>query len=184
MSERGTITRVLLFTMSGVGMVASSMPLAGGGLKADDKPVALVVEAWISTAGPYGESWDLRLTPSGEASLRVNYMTAPAGNLMGRFTLSAEQVVRIRTAIESERFFAMPAKVFPATVPLHRPALRLDVWLGERHHSVQLYDPDQQKADPNVRRFLGVWSRLFESLPLRPSWGGPQNNQIPQARPG
>jgi hypothetical protein len=151
-----------------------ALSLVGGGLNAEDKPVALVVEAWISTAGPYGESWDLRLTPSGEVSLRVNYMTAPSGSLMARFTLSSEQVAGIRTAIESQRFFEIPAKVFPATVPLHRPALRLDVWLGDRHHSVQLYDPDQQKADPNAGRFLGVWRRLFELLPLRPPGGGPQ----------
>ena len=161
-----------------------AMSLAGGGLKAEDKPVALVVEAWISTAGPYGESWDLRLTPSGEISLRVNYMITPSGNLMARFTLSAEQIAGIRKAIESERFFELPAKVFPATVPLHRPALRLDVWLGDRRHSVQLYDPDQQKADPNVRRFLAVWRGLFELLPIRPSWGGPQNDQMQQTRPG
>jgi hypothetical protein len=164
------------------GLLAVS--LVGGGLKAEDRPVALVVEAWISTAGPYGESWDLRLTPSGEISLRVNYMTTPSGNLMARFTLSPEQIASIRQAIESERFFEMPPKVFPATVPLHRPALRLDVWLGDRHHSVQLYDPDQQKTHPNVRRFLAVWRRLFELLPMRPSWGGPQSDQMHQTRPG
>jgi len=164
------------------GLVALS--LMGSILKAEDKPVALVVEAWISTAGPYGESWDLRLTPSGEMSLRVNYMITPSGNLMARFSLSADQVAGIRQVIVSERFFDMPAKVFPATLPLHRPALRLDVWLDEKRHSVQLYDPDQLKADPNVRRFLAVWNRLFERLPIRPSWGGPQNNQMQQTRPG
>jgi hypothetical protein len=143
----------------------------GSILKAEEKPAALVVEAWISTAGPYGESWDLRLTPSGEVSLRVNYMMTPSGNLMARFSLSPDQVAGIRKAIVSERFFDMPARIAPATLPLHRPALRLDVWLDEKHHSVQLYDPDQLGADANLRRFLAVWSRLFESLPLRPSWG-------------
>jgi hypothetical protein len=168
-------------THAAYGLVALS--LTGSILKAEDKPVPLVVEAWISTAGPYGESWDLRLTPSGEMSLRVNYMITPSGTLMARFSLSADQVAGIRKMIESERFFDMPAKVFPATLPLHRPALRLDVWLHEKHHSVQLYDPDQLKADPNLRRFLAVWRRLFEPLPIRPAWGGPQNNQLQQTRP-
>ncbi len=160
----------LKMSRAAYGLVALS--LLGSILKAEDKPVALVVEAWISTAGPYGESWDLRLTPSGEISLRVNYMITPSGNLMARFSLSADQVAGIRKVIESERFFDMPAKIFPATLPLHRPALRLDVWLDGKHHRVALYDPDQLKADPNVRRFLTVWKRLFESLPIRPSWGG------------
>ena len=102
-------------------------------------------------------------------------MITPSGNLMARFSLSADQVAGIRSVIESERFFDMPAKIFPATLPLHRPALRLDVWLDGKHHSVALYDPAQLKADPNVRRFLAVWERLFESLPIRPSGGGPQN---------
>jgi len=160
------------------------LSLIGCILKAEDKPVALVVEAWISTAGPYGESWDLRLTPSGEMSLRVNYMIAPSGNLMARFSLSADHVAAIRQVILAERFFDMPAKVFPATLPLHRPALRLDIWLDEKRHSVQLYDPDQLKADPNVRRFLAIWNRLFDRLPIRPSWGGPENNDKQQTRPG
>lgn len=169
-------------TRAAYGLVALS--LMGSILQAEDKPVALVVEAWISTAGPYGESWDLRLMPSGEISLRVNYMITPSGTLMARFSLSPDQIAGIRTGIESERFFDLPAKISPASLPLHRPALRLDVWLDNKYHSVQLYDPDQLKADPNLRRFLAVWKRLFEPLPIRPSWGRPQNNQMPPTRPG
>jgi hypothetical protein len=159
-----------------------ALSLISGMLHAAEKPAALVVEAWISTAGPYGESWDLRLTPSGEVSLRVNYMVAPSGNVMARFSLSPDQIAGIRTVVESERFFDLPARISPASLPLHQPALRLDVWLDRRHHSVQAYDPDQLKADPNLRRFLAVWERLFAPLPLRPSWGAAPPEPMPQAR--
>jgi hypothetical protein len=161
-----------------------ALSLIGSIPRAEDKPAVLVVEAWIATAGPYGESWDLRLTPSGEASLRVNYMSAPSGSLMARFSLSADQLAAIRHAIASERFFELPAKVSPAPLPLHRPALRLDIWLDEKHHSVQLYDPDQQRTVLSVRRFLAVWRRVFAALPIRPSWGEPRNDQSQPTRPG
>jgi hypothetical protein len=150
--------------------VLIGLSLMGGMLHAEEKPAALVVEAWISTAGPYGESWDLRLGPSGEVSLRVNYMVTPSGTVMARFSLSPDHIALIRAAVESERFFDLPGNISPASRPLHQPALRLDVWLDQKHHTVQAYDPEQLRADPNLRRFLAVWQRLFEPLPIRPSW--------------
>lgn len=33
----------------------------------------LAVRAWISTAGPYSEMWDLSLTPEGQVGLQVFY---------------------------------------------------------------------------------------------------------------
>ena len=151
---------------------------------ADEKEVGLVVEAWVSTAGPYGESWDLKLSPSGEVALQVFYSANPSGSLMARFGLSDESVAAVRKVIKSERYFELPPKISPPTAPLHQPDLRLSVWLGGKRHKVQLYDPDQLKGDANAGRFLAIWRRLYEALPLRPSWDGPQNNQMQRTAPG
>lgn len=146
--------------------------LTFGGLMAaeEPKPDALVVEAWISTAGPYGEGWDLKLVPSGAVALRVFYSLQPSGSLMGEFTLSEEQVTGIRRVIEAERFFDLPPQISAPMVTLHQPDLRLEVWLGSKHHKVALYDPSQLKGDARVRRFMAVWNKLYEGLPIRPSW--------------
>jgi hypothetical protein len=136
----------------------------------EGKPVGLVVEAWVSTAGPYGQSWNLKIVPSGEAALQVFYMSAPSGTLMARFSLSAQQLAGIRSVVETERFFELPAKISPTATPMHRPAFRLDVWLEGRHHTVALYDPGQLEADAKASRFFAVWKQLYQDLPIKPSW--------------
>jgi hypothetical protein len=157
--------------------------LLGSAAGAEEKPAGLVVEAWVSTAGPYGESWDLKLTPGGEIALQVFYSINPSGSLMARFSLSDERVAGIRKAIESERFFELPVEIAPPTAPLHQPDLRLDVWVSGGHHKVALYDPDQLPSDPNARRFLTVWKRLYEGLPIKPSWSGSRDKPLEPPRP-
>ncbi len=133
-------------------------------------PSALLVKASISTAGPYGESWYLTLAPDREANLQVFYSTSPSGTLLARFSLSGEQVLAVRETLVSEDFFALPPELAPSEVLMHRPRLVVDVYLGARHHTVSLYDPEKLKSLPTTSRFLAVWQRIFEALPLRPSW--------------
>lgn len=130
----------------------------------------LLVKASLSTAGPYGESWYLTLTPDADVGLQVFYSTRPSGSLMARFTVAEESVDALRKTIEAERFFELPTQISPKTRAFHRPDFRLDITVLGRQHKVSLYDPEQLTKDDGARRFLVVWGRLFEGLPLRPSW--------------
>jgi len=138
----------------------------------EDAPSAppLFLQASISTAGPYGESWYLTLAPSGEVSLQVFYSKSPSGSLLARFSLSEEQALTIRKACESQTFFALPSDLTPPQRAFHRPHLQLDIHLAGRHHKVSLYDPAALKGQAATSRFLAVWNSVFEQLPLRPSW--------------
>jgi hypothetical protein len=130
----------------------------------------LLVKASLSTAGPYGEGWYLTLTPDGDVALQVFYSTNPSGSLMARFTVAEERIDDLRRTIDAERFFDLPTEVSPKTRAFHRPDFRLDVTVSGRQHKVSLYDPGELTKDDAARRFLVVWGRLFEGLPLKPSW--------------
>jgi hypothetical protein len=133
-------------------------------------PTDLYVEATVSTAGPYGELWVLRVTPGGDALLHTYYSASPSGSLMAEFSLSDESVDKLRAAIESERFFELPADISPRVSPLHQPDLQMEITLGGRKRKVRVYDPGQLKGDQGVKRFMAVWTRLYEGLPLKPTW--------------
>lgn len=89
---------------------------------------------------------------------------------MAKFTMHDEYMNALREAIVSERFFDLPKEISPESRSFHQPDLRLEVTLGGRKQKVLLYDPNELKDDPNAQRFLKVWTRLFEGLPLKPSW--------------
>ena len=149
--------------------LAMAIP-TGSTQKEEPAPSAFLVKASISTAGPYGESWYLTLAPDGEANLQIFYSTSPSGTLLARFRLSGEDVLAVRETLESEDFFALPPELAPSEVHMHRPRLVVEVYLGGRHHTVSLYDPEKLESLPTTHRFLAVWQRIFEALPLKPSW--------------
>jgi hypothetical protein len=130
----------------------------------------LQVRAYMSTAGPYGESWELKLGEDGRVTLQILYMINPLGKMSGDFLASPERIAAVRQAIEAEKFAELPADLWPAAAPLHQPDLRLTVTSGQRTHEVKLYDPAQFKDDVRARRFMAVWSRVFDLVPLRPKW--------------
>jgi hypothetical protein len=130
----------------------------------------VVVTAFMSNAGPYGESWVLTMTPEGRVSLTVFYMGAPGGSLMARFDLGDAAIATIHEAIAGERFFDLPPKLEPKILPFHKPSLQLDVRVGSAHHNVNLYDPQQLGKDSAVERFRKVWNAVFAALPLKPAW--------------
>jgi hypothetical protein len=125
----------------------------------------------VSTAGPYGESWDLKIAPSGTASLEIGYMLNPLGKMSGEFHLGPDALDPIRTVVARERFMDLPPSITQEAVPLHAPDLRLTITLGEQTHEVRVYDPDELQADPRVKRFLAVWNQAFAAVPLKPTWG-------------
>jgi hypothetical protein len=142
--------------------------ITGRAIAAESVPI--LVSASVSTAGPYGELWEVSITPEGSASLRVHYMGNPFGTLLAQFTLPPDAMDRIRTAIEADRFFDLPAEIAPKASPLHMPNLHLGLSVGAKHHKVRLYDPASIEKDPSAQRFLKVWKTVFAGLPLKPAW--------------
>jgi hypothetical protein len=134
------------------------------------EPPALLVSAWVATAGPYGEDWDLTIRQDGGAALQVLYMGSPSGTLMAHVRLSEDAIGRIRAALASERFFDLATKLAPKASPLHMPHLKLDIWSGEEHRVVTVYDPGPIMQEPATQRFLKVWDAVYSGFPLRPTW--------------
>jgi hypothetical protein len=97
-------------------------------------------------------------------------MASPTGSLLATFSLSAEHLADIREAVETERFFELPASIAPKSLPMHRPTLRLDIWLEGKQHTVEVNDPAQVDGDANTGHFFAVWNKLYENLPIKPSW--------------
>jgi hypothetical protein len=137
-----------------------------------EAPAAVSVQAWISTAGPYGEWWDLKIGPDGTAALGIGYMFNPLGKMSGEFHLTPSTLDPIRRVAVHERFMDLPPNISQDIVPLHAPDLRLTITIGEEAREVRVYDPDALQADPRVKRFLAVWNQVFAVVPLKPRWGG------------
>jgi hypothetical protein len=150
-------------------MIAALLTLGVGVTTAGEKP-PVVVTAFMSDAGPYGESWVLTMTPDGRVSLTVLYMRSPSGSVMARFDLGDAAIEAIYEAITSERFFDLPPKLEPKVLSFHKPALQLDVRVGSTHHNVNLYDPKQLGKEIAVERFRKVWNAVFATIPLKPAW--------------
>lgn len=138
---------------------------------AEGEPAAkLQVRAYVSTAGPYGESWELKVGADGRVTLEIHYMLEPLGTMSGEFLVSPERIAALRKAIETERFADLPADLWPETAPLHQPDLRLNITSGQVTHEVKLYDPAQFKDDVRAQRFMNVWNHVFSLVPLKPKW--------------
>ncbi len=135
----------------------------------EEKP-PLLVTASVSTAGPYGELWELTVTPEGNASLRVHYMLKPFGTMLAQFTLPDEVMDGIRRAVNEQHFLDLPAELAPQVSPLHMPHLQVSVSIGSKQHKVSLYHPAPIEEQATVQRFLAVWRAAFAGLPVKPSW--------------
>ena len=88
-----------------------------------------------------------------------------------RHGLLAEAGVRgIREALVTEKFFDLPSEITPKETHFHRPGMTIAVDLAGRHHAVRVYDPERLGDRPELARFFAVWAKVFEGLPLKPSW--------------
>jgi hypothetical protein len=131
----------------------------------------LVIQASLSTAGPYGDDWQLTLAPDRTVFVEVYYGGAASGSVTGSFFLSAEAVSEIANAVETQDFFNLPDEISRQWVVLHNPDFFISVSKGGRSHKVNLYNPEELGPMPEVQRFLAVWDALFRHLPLRPALG-------------
>ncbi len=121
------------FAMRGVALYAALVTAPGF---ARTEPPTVLVRAYISTAGPYGESWELNLKADGKVSLEILYMLNPMGRMSGEFINSPERLEALRQVISAEQFFELPNEIWPGAAPLHQPDLRLTITVGDRRHKV------------------------------------------------
>lgn len=131
---------------------------------------AFVLQATVSTAGPYGESWYLTIAPDRTAFLKVYYSTGLSGEMVGDFILGAPALAEIQGVIEEQRFFDLPSEISAKSIVLHKPDLQIAVTMYGRTATVQLYDPEQLGRTPEVKRFLAVLDSVFRHFPVKPSW--------------
>jgi len=141
--------------------------LAAHQVSANPSGDPLVVEAWLSTAGPYGDVWSAKLAADGRLQLQV---LRTSGEVNGVFQLTGIQMANLRSVIHAQSFFKLPAQITPTTVALHEPDFRLEVKSGGHVHKVALYSPEDLAKDINARRFLEVWKAVFAPLPVKPAW--------------
>ena len=153
----------------GIVLVASVL-IPQVGISAQPQDERLSVEASVSTAGPHGQSWQLKLSPDGAAELEIRYMQNPLGSLKGKFKASRERIAAVRAILAQERFYDLPATISPKAVALHQPDLKLKVTIGEKAYNARLYAPNDLTSDDRARRFLAIWNTAFAQVPLQPSW--------------
>ncbi len=144
------------------------MPKAGSA--AEPQQEQMSIEASMSTTGPQGQSWQLKLSPDGAADLEIRYLKNPLGSMKGRFKAAKERMEAVRAIIAQERFYDLPANISPTSVALHQPDLKLKVTIGEKAYNARLYAPNDLKGDDRARRFLAIWNTAFAQVPLQPSW--------------
>lgn len=144
------------------------MPKAG--IAAEPQQEQMSIEASMSTTGPQGQSWQLKLLSDGAAELEIRYLKNPLGSLKGRFKAAKERIEAVRAIIAQERFYDLPANISPQPVALHQPDLKLKVTVGEKAYNTRLYAPNDLKSDDRARRFLAIWNTAFAQIPLQPSW--------------
>jgi hypothetical protein len=153
---------ILTLSLLCAASIASGLPV--------DAAAPLELRAHVSTAGPYGESWELKLGRDGKARLQILYMLPPMGKMEGDFLVSETALAELRKTIAAERFGDLPKSIWPGAASFHLPDFRLSVTLGNVTHEVWLYDPAQFAKDQRVVRFMAVWNKAFALVPLRPSW--------------
>jgi hypothetical protein len=122
-------------------------------------------EARVITAGPYGEMWTVKLDRDTKASVEINWMLNPMGDLKGSFLIDPSDLARIAAAADTASFATLPKEITPAQgVPLHAPDLRLRLTSKGKTHSVRLYDPAEVEDRAKVDRFMTVWNAIFKVL--------------------
>ena len=127
---------------------------------------AVSVNAWSSTAGPYGVLWALEIKANGAASVTRWRGPGEAGQVR-RFTVTPKDRLAIAKAVEDAKFFDLPEYLGPSAVPLHGPENTLQIELDGRVGKVFLYDPSTERG-PEVERFKRAWRAVVGLSPIKP----------------
>jgi len=132
------------------------------------------VEAVVSTAGPYGQFWQINLDEYRDGSgaeLRFeSSLGMGRGEVHGHVLLNKKQVSAVKDLLVNTNFNHLPSSITEEMVQFHRPDFRISACSGSSCHTVNLYDPAAVGNSADGRRFLSVWTALVEPLPLKPTW--------------
>jgi hypothetical protein len=127
---------------------------------------AVSVNAWSSTAGPYGVLWALEIGTNGAASVTRWLGPGEAGQER-HFTVTPKDRLAITKAVEDAKFFDLPEYLGPSTVPLHGPENTLQIEFDGRVRKVFLHDPSTERG-PEVERFKRAWNAVVALSPVKP----------------
>ena len=127
---------------------------------------AVVVNAWSSTAGPYGALWILEIRANGAASV-TRWGGPDEARQERHFTVAPKDGLVITKAVEDAKFFELPEYLGPSTVPLHGPENTLQIEFDGRVRKVHLYDPSTERG-AEVERFKRAWNAVVKLSPLKP----------------
>lgn len=134
----------------------------------------LRVEAFVSTAGPYGHSWriDIKEYSDGSgAELRFEAsLDMGRSEIQGQVLLNRELLSAFKDLLANANFNQLPDSISDKIVPFHRPDFRITACSGSICHTVKLYDPSVVGSSADGQRFLSVWAAIVEPLPLKPTW--------------
>jgi hypothetical protein len=126
----------------------------------------VVVEAWSSTAGPYGVLWTLEIGVDGAASVTRWSSPGEAGQER-HFMVAPKDRSLIMKAVEDAKFFELPAYLGPSLVPLHGPENTLQIEVDGRARKVSLHDPSTERG-AEVERFKRAWNVVVGLSPIKP----------------
>jgi len=116
-----------------------------------------------------GSSWTADMTPNGALYMNAYYHN-PSGAAITSFAPDKLRVDAVRQAIEEFSFFTLPESIVPETLPMHEPDWHLEIMVGDKKHSVRVYDPMRISVQTDdITRFFKVWDAVFNNIPLRPN---------------
>ena len=141
--------------------------LVGLAIAPQTAPPSVRLQAFSSTAGPYGTFWRLTIEPDGAAEVKSSDMLHDRKPDTRRWVLTDAQRASLAAAIASADFFTLPASLGPEEVPLHGPENTLRVRMNGREHTVHFYGPGSG-VGPSIERFRTVWRVVAGVSPVKP----------------
>jgi hypothetical protein len=138
-----------------------------------------VVSATLTTAGADGQIWNYEVHSGGSATLRIQYLLSPMGEVSGSFSLDPGEINYAICVAETASFFALPSQLESrsAAAALHAPDLIIKITRAGSTKTVEVYDPRRLGNRDDLKRFLRVWDRIFSPVPLKPIWDRASNNR-------
>ena len=124
----------------------------------------------LAAGGVGGRNWYAEMASDGSIGLEYSDLYHHDNDFKRTLEASDRRLSTVRIAVANAEFLQLPANITRKMVTIDASALRLTVTLGNKSHSVFLYEPEELARDKRAKRFLAVWNALFEGVPDRPPW--------------
>jgi hypothetical protein len=109
--------------------------------------------------GFFGSSWEIRVFDAGVVELATERQNHR------RSRLSKQLLEKLKEAMRSVRFFELDSEHMAPTDDSQQYSL--SVGFHGKHHAVRVWGPEQLCHDPQVERFLELWSLVVDVTRFR-----------------